>query len=220
MIKLDNIVKTIRSKGPVETKAAVDPGNGKTPEEIEKEILENRGAMEAIEAKEAKAKEAKGKEESELLPIHTTKPIIATHMDCPFCGEEKTIRGMSRHIKSIHGVSEVSLEDLNRIERGEIAPDALATEKGATEIFGLSPEIDEKHFSDWNDIKEEDPEDLGDPEKEKGPDNPGPPGDPSCYENPGNPDEKNPEDKKNPRERRRLNLMPPFSPFERRRSRI
>lgn len=189
MIKLDNIVKTIRSKGPVETKAAVDPGNGKTPEEIEKEILENREAMEAIEAKENVAK-------GELIE-HETKPIkepvLAT---CPFCEEEKSAQGMGRHIKAIHEVPGITIQDLDNVEKGlKTLPDLVAEKfEGPATIANLSPEVEKKEFSDWFDVEEdpEDPENNEDPEGIEDPveataveDNPGPPGDPSCVDNPG-----------------------------------
>jgi len=172
MIDLKDVVKKERAKVQIKAPAAGEPGNGKTPAELENEILENHKAMLESAAKKSAAKndliehETKPIKESEL-EIHTTKPIIPTHMDCPYCEEEKTIRGMSRHIKSIHGIPGISLEDLNRIEQGEITPDALATEKGTTEIFGLSPEIDKKYFSSWEDTEEdpEDPEVVEDPEE-------------------------------------------------------
>ena len=82
------------------------------------------------------------------------------------CGEEKSAQGMARHIAAIHKVPGVSLEDLNRIKQGEITPPDLVNEKGEA-VANLSPEIDKKYFSDWNDIEEdpEDPEGLGDPEE-------------------------------------------------------
>lgn len=159
----------------------------KAPEEIKAEIVENREALEAIEAKAPPDPE---------FEIRTTKPIIGgpVLIACPFCGEKKSSQGMARHIKAIHKVPGISLEDLGKIERGEIAPDALADEKGVSEIFGLSPEIDEKYFLEWGEGEEgqEDPED-----DEKNPDNPGPPGSLACQKNPGNPGLKdNPEKKR------------------------
>jgi len=191
MRNIEKIVKKQRAKMQPTAPAAGGPDKGKV-EILATEIIENRKAMDKIEAKENAVKAAKEKAAKEQearaakeaketlaseLEVHTTKPIVPTHMDCPFCGEEKTIRGTSRHIKSIHGVPGVSLEDLGRIERGEISPDALATEKGITEIFGLSPEVDEKYFSNWEDTEEdprdlesqEDPEGLADPKDQENP---------------------------------------------------
>lgn len=228
MIDLKAVVKKERAKLPM----AGDPGNGKTPEEIKKEILENREAMEASAVKKSateaakkqkekaaiEAQAAKEKEESELLPVHTTKPIKEpVRRICPFCREEKSAQGMGRHIAAIHEAPGITLEDLNRIEQGEITPPDLLDEKGITTIVNLSPEVEKKHFSNWSDVEEspEDPEDQEDPESAaKAPgveDNPGPPGDPSCSENPGNP-----ELKEDFVERRKFNWIPFFSPFNRR----
>lgn len=198
MIDLKDVVKKERAKVQLKAPAAGEPGNGKTPAELENEILKNHKAMlESAAKNDLIEHETKPIKESEL-EIHTTKPISDLqeytvepvknpNEECPFCGEEKTARGMSRHINSIHGVPGISLEDLEKIEKGEITPDALATEKGTTEIFGLSPEIAEKYFKDWNDIEEEAPE-KEILEDEKNLDNPEPPGGSSCYDNPGNPD--------------------------------
>lgn len=143
---------------------------GKTPEQIEKEILENREAMEAIELKAAK--EPAKKELVSDLEINITKPVIPSLMDCPFCGEQKSIKGMNRHIAAKHEILGVIIQDLDRVKRGEITPDALATEKGAETVVNLSPEVSKKHFSDWEDIEdsledpeEEDPEEKEDPEE-------------------------------------------------------
>ncbi len=225
MIKLDGIVKTIRSKGLVETKAAVDPGNGKTPAELEKEILENHKAMlenAAIEAKAAKEQEAKETKESAAkseLEVHTTKPMTEytvepvsnPNIECPFCGEEKTPKGMGRHIAAIHEIEGVSLEDLESVERGEKNLKDLVTEKykgkGDPEVYGLSDDVKKREFADWTDIEPE-----KSPEDKEIIENPGPPGSPACYENPG---EKNP-GQENPVERRKFNLIPFYFPFQRR----
>ena len=162
-------------------KAKKDQAAEKMPEEIEKEILENREALEAIEAKEAKESvaksdliehETKPMKESEL-EVHKVKPVIPSLMDCPFCGEEKSARGMPRHIKSIHGVPGISIQDLDDVEKALKSLEDLVIEKfpeGEAEIFNLSPEVEKKDFPDWMDIEPEegpaeDLEDLKDPEE-------------------------------------------------------
>lgn len=226
MIKIDDLVKTIRTKGSAEIKEAGSQDEEKRSKELLKEIDENKKAMESLKEKEAEKEAAK----SEFVE-HTTKPmkeysvepVTNPNIECPFCGKEKRPKGMGRHIAAIHEIEGVSIEDLESVEKGEKNLKDLVIEKhkgkGEPEVYGLSDDVKKREFADWTDIEPEENLEEG-PEDKKIIDNPGPPGDPSCYENPGNPDEKNPEDKKNPRERRRLNLMPPFSPFERRRSRI
>ena len=154
-------------------KAKKDQVAEKTPEELkheklEKELIENNEALEAIKPTLDKEPAKKQEEEDK---IHTTKPMEEHYVEpvknpneiCPFCEKEKSAQGMSRHIIAKHGIRGITIEDLNRIEQGEITPDALADEKEVTEIFGLSPEVDEKYFSNWKDT-EENPKDT---EKEK-----------------------------------------------------
>lgn len=196
MIDLKDVVKKERAKVQIKAPAAGEPGNGKTSAELEKEILENHKAMlesaakesrvkAAIEAKAAKESAAKSDliehetkpiKESEL-EVHTTKPIIPTHMDCPFCGLEKSIKGMNRHIAAKHEVPGVTIQDLDDVEKGLKSLEDLVTEKfpeGEAEIFSLSPEVEKKGFPDWIDIEPEqgpgeDPEDQEDPEDLAGP---------------------------------------------------
>ena len=185
MINYKDVVKKERAKERAKAPGTGEPGNGKTPEELIEGIIEAREAQETIKAKAAKEKAAKEAEAEKVkaseLEEHYVEPPKNPNEICPFCGEEKTVRGMSRHIKAIHGVPGVSLDDINNVERGEKTPADLATEKGVTEIFDLSPEIDKKYFSSWDDIEDpddienledpeiqEDPEDLKDTEKEAG----------------------------------------------------
>lgn len=213
MIDLKDVVKKERAKVQVKASAAAGPGSGKAPVELEKEILENHKAMLENAAKESRAKaaiEAKAAKESakeDLIDeseIHTTKPAIPTHMECPFCGERKSIKGMNRHIAEIHEVPGVTVQDLNDVEEGlKSLPDLVAEKfEGQAMIAKLSPEIRKKEFSDWNDIKE-DPEDPVEATAAK--DNPGPPG--------------NPKLKEDFIEKRKFNFIPYFSPFNRRRYR-
>lgn len=211
MKNLKDCVKAVKNKEPIDIKAAGDPGNGKTPEEIEKEILENREAMEAIAAKESEAKTAKEPVEKEAakseLEIFTTKPIQelkkAVIRTCPFCEEEKSAQGMNRHIAAKHKVPGVTVQDLDDVEKGLKSLKDLTCEKfpseDEAEVYNLAPEVEKKHFSDWVDVdpeeegpedpeeglEEEDPEQIPEDDREN-PDNPGPPGDPSCYDNSGN----------------------------------
>lgn len=227
MIKIDDLVKTIRTKGPVETKTAGSQDAEKSPDELkiellEKELLENREAMQASLVK--KSKEPAKKEPISDLEVFTTKPMPVSNpnIECPFCGEEKSPKGMGRHVAAIHQVEGVSIEDLESVEKGEKNPRDLVEEKaeyeGEAVVFGLSPEVSKKYFSDWSDLKESEIDDQESAEIEKEIDgqedknNPGPPGSPACYENPG---EKNP-GQENPVERRKFNWIPFFSPFNRR----
>ena len=176
MNNFKEIAKARIEKGLAKASAADDPGNGKTAEElkkdlIEKELLENRAAMEALKEKEV----------VEPFKENTTKPMKdPVFKTCPGCGEEFTAQGIGRHIKAIHKVQGIPLEDLDRVNQGEITLPDLLDEKGITTIYGLSPEIEKKYFSNWGDKEEdpedpegledpeeiEDPEDLEDPEKE------------------------------------------------------
>ena len=159
---------------------------------LKKEILEDQKAIEALKAK--KAKEALKSEfvEHETkpmpdLPVYTVKPVFhpgskaekawnRKHKEaepvrnsnaiCPFCLEEKSTRGMNRHISAIHKVPGVTIQDLDDVEKGLKSLEDLVAEKfpeGEAEIVNLAPEVEEKHFSDWEDI-EEDPEALEVPE--------------------------------------------------------
>jgi len=151
----------------------------KTLGQIEKEILENREAMEASAAKKAaasadkesearaliEAKEAETKAAEQRSEVHETKkPKGADYIPCPFCDERKSPQGMSRHIIAIHGISGVSLEDLESVKKGEKTPDDLADEKleGVKNpvIYGLSSKVENKYFSDWPDVEEEDLEET------------------------------------------------------------
>jgi len=156
----------------------------KTPEELEKEILENREAMEAIEAKAAKEKAAKEQEakaaKDEDDEIQTTKPMEEHSVEpvknpneiCSFCGEEFTAQGIGRHVAAKHKAPGITLEDINRMNQGEITPPELLDEKGITTIYGLSPEVEKKEFSDWFDV-EENPEDTEENPEEKKLEDPG-----------------------------------------------
>lgn len=52
---------------------------------------------------------------------------------CPFCGEEKTVKGMCRHIVAIHKVERVTVEDLESVERGDKTLKDLVDEKRKSE---------------------------------------------------------------------------------------
>lgn len=229
MIDFKDVVKAERAKERARVPAASDPGgNGKTPAELEKEIFENHEATLKSVAKEARAKEAKAAKEQEAieakaaeeseLEVFTVEPPKNPNEICPFCLEEKSARGMNRHIAAIHKVPGVTIQDLDDVKKGLKSLEDLVTEKfpeGEAEISNLAPEVEKEHFPNWEDI--EDPEGSEDPGKEaledkRNLDNPGPPGDPSCYKNPGNPGSKD-----NPIERRKFNWIPFFSPFNRRR---
>jgi len=205
MIDFKDVVKAERAKERARVPAASDPGgNGKTPAELEKEILENHEAILKGAAKEARAKEAKVAKEQEAIEareaieakekpdpedkIYTTKkpregPVLIA---CPFCGEEKSAQGMGRHIAAIHKVPGINIQDLDDVKKGLKSLEDLVAEKfpeGEAEIFNISPEAEKKHFSDWEDMGEspEDPEDLENPEGSEDPEDLG---DPEILEDP------------------------------------
>lgn len=178
MRKIEDFVKAVKAIEPINLKAADDQG---------------KEAMTDLEKKPAKDPEKK--ELISDLEIRTTKPPIIlpyTHMDCPFCESEKTIKGMNRHIAAKHKVPGITLQDLDDVEKGLKSLSDLVCEKfeGEPTIINLSPEIEEKEFSNWEDVEENPskPEDLEDPED------------------------------LGPEERRKINLIPSFlfSPFDRR----
>ncbi|MBA7682362.1 hypothetical protein ES703_90712 [subsurface metagenome] len=182
----------------------------KTSDELKKEIAENKEAMADLENKPAKDLEKK-----ELIidpDFHTTKPpFMLRHRDCPFCESEKTNKEVIRHIAAKHKISGVTLQDLDDVEKGLKSLPDLVCEKfeGDPMIANLSPEIEEKYFSAWDDVEENpsEPEDLKDPED---------------LEDPEEEASQDPDDKKEleiePEERRKINLIPHFffSPFDRR----
>ena len=136
----------------------------KTSDELKKEIAENKEAMTDLKNKPAK-EPVKEEIISDPDIRHTKPPIMPTHMDCPFCESEKTIKGMSRHIAAKHKVPGVTIQDLDDVEEGLKSLPDLVSEKfeGEATIDNLSPEIAEKYFSDWGDV-EEIPEDQEIPE--------------------------------------------------------
>jgi len=138
----------------------------KTSDELKKEIAENKEAMTDLENKTAK--EPVKKEIISDIPIHTVKPHIPTHMDCPFCEERRKIRGIKRHIALSHNVPGITFQDLDDVEKGLKSLPDLVSEKfeGEAMIANLSPEISEKEFSNWSNIEER-PEDLEDPENQE-----------------------------------------------------
>jgi len=218
MIKIDDLVKTIRTKGPAEIKAAGSQDEEKGSKELLKEIDENRKAMEALKKKDAeKTEKETGFEEHTTKPMteYRVEPVTNPNIECPFCGEEKRPKGMGRHIAAIHEVPDFTIQDLDDLESGSKSLADLVSEKfegkGDPVILNISSKVRKKYFSDWINIEPEENLEEG-PEDKKIPDNPGPPGDPSCYENPG---EKNP-GQENPVERRKFNWMPFFSPLNRR----
>lgn len=145
----------------------------KTSDELKKEIAENKEAMTDLENKPAK--EAVKKELISDIEIHTTKPHISTHMDCPFCEKQRKKKGIKRHIALSHNVPGITFQDLDDIEKGLKSLPDLVCEKFESEpmIANLSPEVDKKYFSEWNYI-EENPEDLEDPENNVDPEDIGP----------------------------------------------
>ena len=201
MKKLEDAIKAVKIKSRIEATAAGGQSKEKTSEELKKEIAENKEAMADLENEPAN--EPEKKDLINGLEIHTTKPPPKpTHMDCPFCESEKTIKGMNRHIEAIHRVPGITIQDLDDVEEGLKSLPDLVCEKfeGEATIDNLSPEIAEKYFSDWEDV-EENPEDNVDPKEEASRD----------------PDDKE-EFERDPEERRKINLIPRFlfSPFDRR----
>ncbi|MBA7713078.1 hypothetical protein ES703_122076 [subsurface metagenome] len=97
MKKLEDAIKAVKIKSRIEATAAGGQSKEKTSEELKKEIAENKEAMADLENEPAN--EPEKKDLINGLEIHTTKPPPKpTHMDCPFCESEKTIKGMNRHI--------------------------------------------------------------------------------------------------------------------------
>jgi len=145
----------------------------KTPKEIQgetqKEILKNHEAMLESAVKEDRTKAAK--EPIAPLEEYSVEPVINPNEICSFCGEEFTAQGIVRHVAAKHKAPGITLEDINRVNQGEITPPELLNEKGITTIYGLSPEVEKKYFSDWKDT-EEDPkasEKIEDPGEVKAP---------------------------------------------------
>jgi len=235
MGNLEDSIEFVKAERVANAKVADRPGEGKTPEElkrdlIEKELLENRKIIEALKTKEAKEAlksefvehETKPMKKGELpeMKVYTVKPVFHPgskeekawnrkheaneparnpNAICPFCLEEKSTKGMNRHISAIHKVIGVTIQDLDDVENGLKSLKALVEEKseyeGEAVVFGLSPEVSKKHFSDWEDLEESEiddqegaeiEEEINDQEEMKTiENNPGPPGDPELKNNPG-----------------------------------
>ena len=181
MENFKEITKARIKKGLAKASAAGGPSKKESHKEIEDESIENQKKLEALKPtldKESAKKEAKAAK-SELiehetkpipdLPEYNVEPVTNPNEICSFCGEEFTAQGIGRHVAAKHKAPGITLEDINRMNQGEITPPELLDEKGITTIYGLSPEIEKKYFSKWVDT-EKNPKPSGeieDPEKEK-----------------------------------------------------
>ena len=150
-------------------------------------------------SKEGRAQDRKAEETRGRKPL----PRIV----CPFCENEKKQNGVKLHVEDAHGVPGVSVRDLVAVQDGVKSLEDLVYEKfgdGAEiNLRNLSDRVSEEEFGSWDDGGSE-VEDV----------------DLKAEDNPGDVDLKAEDNPGREVERRRLNLMPPFSPFERRRSRI
>lgn len=174
MGNLEDSIEIVKAERVVNAKIADSPGEEKTSEQLKAEEAKKSAVKDELVEHETKPIK---KSELEVLRV---EPVKNPNEICPFCLEEKSARGMNRHIAAIHEIEGVSIEDLGRVERGEITPADLAWEKsdyeGSAMVRALSPEISKKYFSDWEDPepseindkeRDEIQEKIKDPEKEK-----------------------------------------------------
>jgi len=147
------------------------------------------------------------------LEIHTVEPVMAIKekdfkepvlITCPFCKKRRKARGIKSHIELKHNIPGISAQDLNDVNEGSRTLEGLVQErlegKGEVVLTGILTEVIDKDLSSLRTAKkeieapEEDPGEVKDPEQVERPE----------------------EIKEDLKERRKLNLMPPFSLFDRR----
>jgi len=187
--------------------------------ELAKEVLKKRELSEDKKEDKKVEETMKTKEEIKVdehleangsLKVHTTKPLF---IDCPYCGERRKPRGIGGHVREKHGVPGVSMQELFDLKKTEKSLEEFTREKLGNkdlEIKNIPTEILDREFPTWKipDLEEENPEEIEEESPEEILEEESPE---EILE------EESPEDdEKNPVERRRLNLMPPFSPFDRR----
>lgn len=157
MKKVEDLVKAVKAKERAEATAAGSPDKEKTPEELVEEIIEPRKAREASKAKTAEEETANG------LEIFTTKPIKeqveAVLIACPFCEEQRNIKGIKRHIELTHNVPGFSVQDLDDVEKGVKSLEDLVDEKlngkGEATITNISDDILKKKLPSWGNVAPE-----------------------------------------------------------------
>ena len=79
-----------------------------------------------------------------------SKPKKIIYIACPLCEEQINIKGISGHIRLRHGVSNVSIQDLNDVKEGSKSLEELVSEKfknGGGKVFNIPSEIKEREFT-------------------------------------------------------------------------
>lgn len=108
---------------------------------------------------------------AEPIKIYTVpKPKKVAQIICPFCEEQRNIKGINRHIVLKHNVPDVSVQDLHDVKEGSKTLEELVCEKfddDVAEITNVLDKVLKKDFPTWKDTEPEEKEDPEGPDQEE-----------------------------------------------------
>jgi hypothetical protein len=183
-------------------------------EELVEELVEIPAEGPVEKALEKPVKEpTKTKAAEQPIKIYTVpKPKKVAQIICPFCKEQRKARGIKSHIELKHNIPGISVQELSEVSEGLRTLEDLVEEKFKDDdkpfMTNVLSEVLKKDFPSWG-VKKDPEENLEEEDlSEEGP----------AEEDPeeGLEQEAPEEIKEELEERRKLNLYPPFSPFDRR----
>jgi len=155
-----------------ETRKDQEASGMEPAEELIEELIEELVKVPAEEPVEEPVKEpTKAKAAEEPIKIYTVpKPKKVAQIICPFCEEQRNIKGINRHIVLKHNVPDVSVQDLHDVKEGSKTLEELVREKfddDVAEITNVLDKVLKKDFPTWKDTEPEEKEDPEGPEEEE-----------------------------------------------------